>query len=103
MKREQAGLEGGAEEGGGQVGEPPGAVLAQRMPGGVGEPVGAPFDLVPAVLAGNAVINGTARQPESQGRLQVTMFLIIGLVEGMYFINLALAFVFIFAVANGVS
>jgi len=31
------------------------------------------------------------------------MFLIIGLVEGMYFINLALAFVFIYAVASSVS
>ena len=54
-------------------------------------------------LVGNATIGGVARQPEAQGRLQVIMFLIIALVEGMYFINLALAFVFIFAVANGVS
>lgn len=48
-------------------------------------------------LAGSAVINGSARQPEAQGRLQTTMFLIIGLVEGMYFINLALGFFFIYA------
>ena len=54
-------------------------------------------------LAGSAVIQGSARQPEAQGRLQVTMFLIIGLVEGMYFINLGLAFYFITSVANGVS
>ena len=44
-----------------------------------------------------------SRQPEAQGRLQVIMFLIIGLVEAMYFINLALGFYFITAVANGVS
>ena len=42
----------------------------------------------------------TARQPEAQGRLQVTMFLIIGLVEGMYFINLALGFFFIYVIAK---
>jgi F-type H+-transporting ATPase subunit c len=54
-------------------------------------------------LAGSQTIAGIARQPEVQGRLYTTMFLIIGLVEGMYFINLALAFVFIYAVANGVS
>lgn len=54
-------------------------------------------------LAGAATINGVARQPEAQGRLQTTMFLIIGLAEAMYFINLALAFVFIYAVANGVQ
>ncbi|TMC03678.1 MAG: hypothetical protein E6J41_26705 [Chloroflexi bacterium] len=33
----------------------------------------------------------------------VIMFIIIGLVEAMYFINLALGFYFITAVANGVS
>ena len=37
-------------------------------------------------LAGNATIQGTARQPEAQGRLTVIMFLIVGLVEVMYFI-----------------
>jgi F-type H+-transporting ATPase subunit c len=46
-------------------------------------------------LAGNATINGVARQPEAQGRLQTIMFLIVGLVEAMYFINLALGFYFI--------
>ena len=54
-------------------------------------------------LAGNAVINGTARQPEAQGQLTGIMFIIIGLVEGMYFINLALGFVFIYVIAQGVS
>jgi F-type H+-transporting ATPase subunit c len=54
-------------------------------------------------LVGNATIAGTARQPEAQGRLQVTMFLIIGLVEGMYFINLALGFFFIYVIAPAVK
>jgi F-type H+-transporting ATPase subunit c len=54
-------------------------------------------------LAGNAVIQGTARQPEAQARLTGIMFIIIGLVEGMYFINLALGFVFIFVIAQGVK
>jgi F-type H+-transporting ATPase subunit c len=54
-------------------------------------------------LVGSALIAGVSRQPESQGRLQVTMFLIIGLVEGMYFINLAIGFFFVLSVAQGVQ
>ena len=54
-------------------------------------------------LAGNATIQGTARQPEAQARLQVIMFLIVGLVEAMYFINLALGFYFIVSVAQSVQ
>ncbi|HEV2954107.1 MAG TPA: ATP synthase F0 subunit C [Candidatus Dormibacteraeota bacterium] len=54
-------------------------------------------------MVGSATINGVARQPEAQGRLQGTMFLIIGLVEGMYFINVAFGFVFIYAVASSVQ
>ncbi len=53
-------------------------------------------------LAGNATIAGVSRQPEAQGRLQIIMFLIIGLVEAMYFINLALGF-FLFTTANSVT
>ena len=37
-------------------------------------------------LAGNATIQGTARQPEAQARLQVIMFLIIGLVVSKHFL-----------------
>ncbi|MST34635.1 ATP synthase F0 subunit C [Acidimicrobiaceae bacterium USS-CC1] len=47
-------------------------------------------------LAGSSTIAGIARQPEVQGRLYTTMFLIIGLVEGMYFINLAFMALFVF-------
>ena len=54
-------------------------------------------------LAGNATINGVARQPEAQGRLQVIMFLIIGLVEAMYFINLALGFYFVTVLPSSVT
>ena len=54
-------------------------------------------------LVGNATISGIARQPEAQGRLTPTMFLIIGLVEGMYFINLALGIFFVFVIAAGVK
>ncbi len=53
-------------------------------------------------LAGNATITGVSRQPEARGRLQVIMFLIIGLVEAMYFINLALGF-YLVTTANGVT
>ncbi|MGC8460700.1 MAG: ATP F0F1 synthase subunit C [Candidatus Dormibacteria bacterium] len=44
-------------------------------------------------LAGSAAINGTARQPEAQGRLIGIMLLTVGLCEAMYFINLAFVFV----------
>jgi len=54
-------------------------------------------------LVGNATISGIARQPDAQGRLTPTMFLIIGLVEGMYFINLAIGIFFIFVIAQGVK
>jgi F-type H+-transporting ATPase subunit c len=54
-------------------------------------------------LAGSATIQGVARQPEAQGQLTGLMFLIIGLVEAMYFINLALGFVFIYVIAAGVK
>ena len=50
-------------------------------------------------LAGSAVIQGVARQPEAAGRLNTTMFLIIGLVEGMYFINLAFMALFVFVLS----
>ena len=51
-------------------------------------------------LVGNATIAGVARQPDAAGRLTPTMFLIIGLVEGMYFINLAFGALFVFAIGK---
>ncbi len=47
-------------------------------------------------LAGSQTIAGVARQPEAQSRLFVIMFTIIGLVEAMYFINLAFMAFFVF-------
>ena len=79
------------------------AIAGALIAGGLALGGGAIGAAVGDGLVGNATIAGVARQPEAQGRLQTTMFLIIGLVEGMYFINLALAFVFIYAVANGVT
>ena len=46
-------------------------------------------------LAGNAFITGIARQPEAQGRMIIWLGAIVGLVEAMYFINLAFGFVFL--------
>ncbi len=51
-------------------------------------------------LAGSSLIQGVARQPEAQARLQVLFFLTVGLVEAMYFINLAFAVLFVFVLAK---
>ena len=48
-------------------------------------------------IAGNALISGVARQPEAQGRLFTPFFITVGLVEAMYFINLAFMALFIYA------
>ncbi len=52
-------------------------------------------------LAGSATISGVARQPEARGQLFGIFFLTVGLVEAMYFINLAFMAVFVFALAGG--
>jgi F-type H+-transporting ATPase subunit c len=51
-------------------------------------------------LAGSATISGVARQPEAQGRLFTIFFLTVGLVEAMYFINLAFMALFVFVLAK---
>lgn len=51
-------------------------------------------------LAGGATVQGVARQPEAQGRLFTIFFLVVGLVEAMYFINLAFMAVFVFVLAG---
>ncbi|MCU1489857.1 MAG: synthase subcomplex subunit, partial [Acidimicrobiaceae bacterium] len=51
-------------------------------------------------LAGSQTIAGVARQPEAQGRLFTIMFIIVGLVEAMYFINLVFMALFVFVLAN---
>ena len=45
---------------------------------------------------GASYIQGVARQPEAQGRLQTIFFLTVGLVEAMFFINLAFMALFVF-------
>ena len=51
-------------------------------------------------LAGSAPIAGVARQPEAQSRLFSIFFLTVGLVEAMYFINLAFMALFVFVLAK---
>ena len=51
-------------------------------------------------LAGSATISGVARQPEAQSRLFTIFFLTVGLVEAMYFINLAFMALFVFVLAK---
>ena len=50
-------------------------------------------------LAGASYIEGVARQPEAQGRLQTIFFLTVGLVEAMFFINLAFMAMFVFVLS----
>jgi len=50
-------------------------------------------------LAGSSYIQGVARQPEAQGRLQTIFFLTVGLVEAMFFINLAFMAMFVFVLS----
>ena len=51
-------------------------------------------------LAGSSTIQGVARQPEAQGRLMTLFFLTVGLVEAMYFINLAFMAMFVFVLGK---
>ncbi len=51
-------------------------------------------------LAGSSLIQGVARQPEAQGRLQTLFFITVGLVEAAYFINLAFMALFVFVLGK---
>ncbi len=51
-------------------------------------------------LAGSQTIMGVARQPQAQSRLMSIFFLTVGLVEAMYFINLAFMALFVFVLAK---
>src|ERR671938_393853 len=68
--------------------------------GGIAIGAGALGAAVGDGLVGASMIQGVARQPEAAGRLNTTMFLIIGLCEGMYFINLAFMALFVFVTGN---
>lgn len=50
-------------------------------------------------VAGSALLNGVTRQPEAQGRLIPWWGITVGLVEAMYFINLAFMAMFVFVLA----
>jgi len=52
-------------------------------------------------IVGSRLLEGTARQPELKDQLQTLFFLTVGLVEAMYFINLAFAVLFVFVLAKG--
>ena len=47
-------------------------------------------------LAGSQTIAAVARQPEMEAKARLYMFLTVGLVEAMYFINLAFMALFVF-------
>ncbi|MGH3319403.1 MAG: F0F1 ATP synthase subunit C [Streptosporangiaceae bacterium] len=51
-------------------------------------------------LVGGQTVAGIARQPEAQSRLYFTFLLTVGLVEAMYFINLAVMALFVFSLAQ---
>ncbi len=53
-------------------------------------------------LAGSQTIAAIARQPEVEAKARIYMFLTVGLVEAMYFINLAFMALFIFVEAKSV-
>ena len=78
------------------------AVAGAMVGGGVALAGGAIGAAVGDGLAGSATISGVARQPESRGALFPLFFLTVGLVEAMYFINLAFMIVFVYVVAGGV-
>ena len=71
--------------------------------GGIAIGAGALGAAVGDGLVGASMIQGVARQPEAAGRLNTTMFLIIGLCEGMYFINLAFMLLFVFVTGNSLG
>ena len=51
-------------------------------------------------IAGSQFIAGVARQPEAQSRLFSIFLLTVGLVEAMYFINLAFMALFVFVLGK---
>jgi len=52
-------------------------------------------------LAGSQTIAAIARQPEIEAKARQYFFLTVGLVEAMYFINLAFTALFVFVLATG--
>ena len=50
--------------------------------------------------AGNALISGVARQPEAIGLLRIQFFIVVGLVEAAYFINLVFMILFVYTLGK---
>lgn len=50
---------------------------------------------------GAAVVEGVARQPAAQGRLTAASIIYLGLLDGIYFINLAFMALMVFSLGNG--
>ena len=75
------------------------AVAGAMVGGGIALAGGAIGAGIGDGLAGSAYIAGVARQPEAQSRLQSLFFITVGLVEAMYFINLAFMGYFVFVLA----
>ncbi|WP_167479065.1 MULTISPECIES: ATP synthase F0 subunit C [Nocardia] len=48
-------------------------------------------------MAASALINGVARQPESEGKLRGNFLMSVSLVDAVYFINLTFMALFAFA------
>ncbi|MFI9508866.1 ATP synthase F0 subunit C [Nocardia sp. NPDC052566] len=48
-------------------------------------------------MAGSAMLNGVARQPEAEGRLRGNYLMAVGLIDTVYIINLAFMALFVFA------
>ncbi|HEX4213533.1 MAG TPA: ATP synthase F0 subunit C [Candidatus Dormibacteraeota bacterium] len=51
-------------------------------------------------LAGNAAIQGTARQPELRGSLTGLMYIVVGLCEAGYIINIVFGFLIVYVLAK---
>lgn len=52
-------------------------------------------------LAGAQFISGVARQPDAQARLFTPFLITVGLVEAVFFINVAFMALFVFATPGG--
>ncbi len=87
-----------AQQGGGPTGSV--AMAGAFVGGGLALAGGAIGAAIGDGLAGAATIQGVARQPEAQSRLFTIFFLTVGLVEAMYFINLAFMALFVFVLAK---
>ena len=52
-------------------------------------------------LVGKGFIDGVARQPQAQARLMTPFLITVGLIEAVFFINVAFMALFVFATPGG--